>query len=222
MSELFRRAQAGDAAAREALVVANLPLVRSIVNRFPRAAGAAEDLFQVGCVGLLKALDRFDPDRGVRFSTYAVPVILGEVRRHLRDDAPVHVQRSLRERGLALRQQAMELAGRLGREPTLAELAGEAGCDVAEVVEALDALQRPVSLSVAALPVAAAEGCALDRLALEQALQSLEPRAREILRRRFVDCQSQAEVARAIGLSQGHVSRLERAALAALRELLAG
>lgn len=231
MTDLFERAAAGDAVAREELVAANLPLVHSIVNRFSASGREREDLFQIGCIGLLKAVDGFDPRFGTRFSTYAVPMILGEIRRHLRDDTAVKLPRSARELGLAALRAEAELARRLGREPSVQEVAAELGCQPSELAAATEGLRRPASLQAededgrTLLDRQASEGQEgriVDRLALTAALDRLEPRAREILRRRYYQNQSQADVARALGISQVHVSRLERRALHALRSELAG
>lgn len=231
MIDLFGRAAAGDAAARDQLVAANLPLVHRIVNRFAVTGRERDDLFQVGCVGLIKAIDGFDRRFGTQFSTYAVPMILGEIRRYLRDDTAVKLPRGARELGLSALRKAEELTRRLGREPNVREIAAELGCEPSDVAEVTEGLRRPASLQAededgrTLLDRQGNEGHearVLDRLALSAALERLEPRAREILWRRYYQNQSQIDVARALGISQVHVSRLERRALHALRAELAG
>lgn len=234
--DLLARAQAGDEAAREQLVAENLSLVRHMAARFHNLGYDPQDLFQVGCLGLLKAIDRFDLTMDVQFSTYAVPLILGEIRRFLRDDGPLKVSRSLKSLALQAKRKTEELTRELGREPAVQEVAAALGCAVQDLVEALESLQGPASLDA---PVGAegddayslAERIAgddgreapfLDRMALGQVLEQIPDRDREILVRRFYQSQTQSEVAAALGISQVQVSRLERRALLHLRGLLAG
>lgn len=236
MIELLSLARAGDAGARERAVEMNLNLVHSLVNRFAGLGYDRQDLFQVGCLGLVKAVDRFDPGYGTQFSTYAASLILGEIRRFLRDDGPIRIGRGLREQGLAAKKAAAALAQKLGREATAAEVAAELGIDVPRLVEATDSLRAPASIEAnlgnnAADPITLLDRLSsgeseetpfLDRVALNQALGMIPAREREIILRRFWEEESQSQVAAALGVSQVQVSRLERKALARIRELLIG
>ena len=236
MKEILARARAGDQAARDRVVESNLKLVWSIARRFAAWGRDPQDLFQVGCIGLLKAVDRFDLDREVQFSTYAVPLIIGEIRRHLRDDGPVQVGRGVRQLGLAARKKQVELAGSLGREPTVREVAEALGAGAQQVVEAVDSLRPPASI-YETIPAGgtdqlylldrlvggeSGEGESVEKLALRQALNELPQREREILWRRFYRNQTQAQVAADLGVSQVQISRLERRALQRLRVVLGG
>lgn len=231
--ELIARAKQGDKEARDALVEANLKLVRSITARFSASGRDPDDLFQLGCIGLLKAVDRFDLQYDVRFSTYAVPMILGEIRRHLRDDGPLRVSRSLK----ALAQQAYraqeDLTKAMGREPTLAELAGSLGAPVEEVVAALEGARPPASIQEPIyegdgdpiflgdhLADAETEPRWVDRVALGEAMARLGDRERRVLFLRYFRDKTQVEVARILGISQVQVSRIERRALLRVRDYL--
>jgi len=234
--DLIQRAQAGDREAREAVVAGNLGLVRMVTGRFSGTGYDTEDLYQWGCVGLVKAVDRFDLSTGFKFSTYAIPLILGEIRRFLRDDGAVRVARPLKLLALQARKRRAELGTALGRDPTLAELAAACGCPLDELVAALDSARPPASLDEPiggdeAEPVLRHEGLRdpapgeaawLDRLALEQGLARLEPRERLLLKLRYFRDRTQVETAEILGISQVQVSRLERRALARVREHLAG
>ena len=223
---LLRKARAGDAQAREQLVLGNLRLVLSVIQRFSNRGENADDLFQVGCIGLMKAIDHFDVGLNVKFSTYACPMIIGEVRRHLRDNNPVRVSRSMRDTAYHAMQVRERLIGELEREPTPEEIARELGLTREEVVLALDAIVEPLSLSE---PVYAdggdtiyvmdqigdreGEACWLDELLLREALAALRPREKQILFLRFMQGKTQMEVAEEIGISQAQVSRLEKGAI---------
>ncbi len=236
MKEILARARTGDQAARDRVVELNLKLVWSIARRFAAWRRDPQDLFQVGCIGLLKAVDRFDLDREVQFSTYAVPLIIGEIRRHLRDDGPVQVARGVRQLGLAARRKQVELAGSLGREPTVREVAEALGAGAEQVVEAVDSLRPPASIYETVpsggtdqlylldrlVGEESGEGESVEKLALRQALKELPQREREILWRRFYRNQTQAQVAADLGVSQVQISRLERRALQRLRVVLGG
>lgn len=229
--DLVRRARAGDAAARARLVEANLRLVHSLVGRFGASGYELDDLFQVGCIGLVKAVDRFDPAFGVRFSTYAVPLILGEIRRFLRDDGPLRLSRHLKTLATAARRMRETLTARWGREPTVAEVAAALAADPAEITEALDGTRPPASFHQTVHegegdPIylvdqiadqEGREGLAVDRVLLRQCLDQLEPRQRAIIILRYFRDRTQAETAAVIGISQVQVSRLERRALALIR-----
>ncbi|MBO2518906.1 sigma-70 family RNA polymerase sigma factor [Limnochorda sp.] len=227
---LYRRARAGDGKARQQLALRHLPLVREIAGRFRRGGIDLEELVQSGTVGLLQALQGFDPDRGYRFSTYAVPFIVGEIRAFLQNERGLRAGRRLEALGRRLEAAQARLTQALGRSPTLGELAAEVGVEPDEAFQALEALREPRSLDE---PVAPGEdrllGEALaggeeeeawaQRLVVAQALERLTPRERIILRLRFWEGRNQQEVAACLGLSQPQVSRIERACLAKLRAL---
>ncbi len=230
---LYRRAQGGDQTARQQLVERHWNLIWHIVHRFSARGYDPDDLFQVGAIGLLKAIDRFDVDRGLKFSTYAVPLIMGEIRRHLRDDQPIRVARSLRELGMKVEACRAQMAQKLGRDPTPQELASTLEVDVADITEALDAVRPMASLNQTVetpngtetplgdnISDTRAEGDWLEQLALSQAFQMLDERERYILRLRFVEGRTQVEVARRLSVSQVQVSRLERRALERLKSAL--
>ncbi|NPV70902.1 MAG: sigma-70 family RNA polymerase sigma factor [Firmicutes bacterium] len=232
--ELIARASRGDLSARESLVEANAGLVRAIAARFRCYAGNEyEDIVQVAYVGFLKAIDGFDPGFGVRFSTYAFPVIMGEIRRYLRDTALVHLSRSVQEARSRVSDARAALNVRLGREPTVAEIAAEAGLEPDQVIEAIESARPPQWLdgpaggdeSPAMLDVAGSpdesEGL-IDRLALGKALDSLEPRERLLIILRYVKGYTQTGVAARLGVSQAQVSREEKRALERLRQLMTG
>lgn len=228
---LFRRARAGDRAARQRLVTANINLVHHLVQRYRAMwADGADDLFQVGCVGLIKAVDRFDPELGYRFSTYAVPVILGEIQRYLRDAAPAGIGRGALRVAQAARRAEARLSGELLRQPTAAEVAEAIGVSPGELAAALEAARRPASLDAGdgreagdrPLLLRIAGGGALgeggDGFALRTLLARLPVRERQVVLLRFYLDRSQAEVGLSLGLSQPQISRLEKRALGRLRE----
>ncbi|CAB1128689.1 RNA polymerase sporulation-specific sigma factor (sigma-F) [Candidatus Hydrogenisulfobacillus filiaventi] len=232
-AEWFRRAQAGDPDARRVLVERHWNLVWHIVHRFQGRGYEAEDLFQVGAIGLLKAIDRFEVERGLKFSTYAVPLIMGEIRRYLRDDQPLRVSRSVRELGVRIEQTRQRLSQAWGRDPTVEELAGELGLDPTAITEAMEAVQPPASLHQTLdsphggetrlldnIPDPRSEAEWLEQLALTQAFQALDARDRYILQARFAEGRTQSEVAERLHISQVQVSRLERRALERLRRAL--
>ena len=234
--ELVQRAQAGDRAARDEVVAPNMGMVRMIGGRYSGSSHDPEDLQQLGCIGLIKAVDRFDLNTGFRFSTYAIPLILGEIRRFLRDDGALRVARPLKLLAARARRLRAELGAQLGRDPTMGELAAAAGCPLDELVAALDSARLPASLDE---PLGSDEGDSLprheslrdptpgepswlDRLSLEQGLAQLAPRERLLLKLRYLRDQTQVETAAILGISQVQVSRLERRALARVREFLTG
>ncbi|MGB9803505.1 RNA polymerase sporulation sigma factor SigF [Desulfofundulus sp.] len=234
MRELLRRARAGDKAARERLINCNLKLVFNLVRRFQNRGYELEDLFQIGCIGLMKAIDKFDLNYDVRFSTYAVPMIVGEIRRFLRDDNPVKVSRSVKETAYRIQQARERLTGRLGREPSVGEVAAELGISREDVVTALEAAQAPASIYETLHqddgdPIYLLDQLQdgeegevpwLDHIAVKELLMSLPERDRKILMWRFFEDKTQADVARRLGLSQVQVSRLERQALKKLKEMM--
>ena len=229
--ELLKKARAGDKKAREELVIGNLRLVLSVIQRFANRGENPDDLFQVGCIGLIKAIDNFDIGLDVRFSTYACPMIIGEVRRHLRDNNPVRVSRSLRDTAYHAMQVRERLMNELERDPTPEEIAKELGIDREEVVIALDAIVEPLSLNE---PVYSdggdtiyvmdqigdreSEESWLDEILLRQAIEELNPREKKILFLRFMQGKTQMEVAGEIGISQAQVSRLEKGAIQKIKD----
>jgi len=232
MDTLLRRAREGDKAAREKLIEGNLRLVLSVIQRFDRRGENPDDLFQVGCIGLIKAIQNFDPDKQVRFSTYGVPMIAGEVRRYLRDNSAIRVSRSIRDVAYRVLQCKEAKTALLGREPTLEEIARELSLTVEEVSQALDAVCAPVSLYD---PVYADGGDPLtvmdqvrdtkntedgwmEHITLRSAFGTLSPREKQILSMRFYDGKTQMEVANILGISQAQVSRLEKGAIGSLRK----
>ena len=232
MDMLLRRAKEGDAAARKKLIEGNLRLVLSVIQRFEKRGENPDDLFQVGCIGLIKAITNFDPDKQVRFSTYGVPMIAGEVRRYLRDNSAIRVSRSIRDVAYRVLQCKEAKTAFLGREPTLEEIATELAIPIEEVSQALDAVCAPVSLYD---PVYADGGDPLtvmdqvrdtkntedgwmDHITLRNAFRDLQPREKQILSLRFYDGKTQMEVASTLGISQAQVSRLEKGAIGAMRK----
>lgn len=232
MRELFPLVHGGDKAAREEFIRGNLRLVLSVIQRFSGRGENVDDLFQVGCIGLIKALDNFDVSQNVRFSTYAVPMIIGEIRRYLRDNNPIRVSRSLRDTAYKALQARDRLQYALGREATVDEIAQEMHLPVEDVVFALEAIQDPVSLFE---PIYNDGGDALyimdqvkdentkdenwlEEISIKDALQHLTEREKKILRLRFFEGRTQMEVAGEIGISQAQVSRLEKNALLHMRK----
>ncbi|GAA5344730.1 RNA polymerase sigma (RpsG/SigG) subunit [Planifilum fimeticola] len=234
MRELFRAYQAGDRSAREKLVNGNLRLVLSVIQRFNNRGENANDLFQVGCIGLMKAIDNFDLGQNVKFSTYAVPMIIGEIRRYLRDNNPIRVSRSLRDIAYKALQVRDSLTNRFSREPTIMEIAEAMGVSKEEVVFALDAIQDPVSLFEPIYqdggdPIYVMDQLSDDRqkdiywvekIALREAMNKLNDREKAILSMRFFEGKTQMEVAEEIGISQAQVSRLEKAAIQQMQKYI--
>ena len=232
MKKLFERIAAGDETAREEFVGGNLRLVLSVVQRFAGRGEMMDDLFQVGCIGLMKSIDNFDTTLGVRFSTYAVPMIIGEIRRYLRDNNAIRVSRSLRDIAYKAMQAREKLGAQLGQEPTVRQIAESLDLKEEDVVMALDAIQEPMSLNE---PINRDNGDALyvmdqirdesggeeewaRSLALRNAMDRLSERERKIVRMRFFGGCTQMEVAEEIGISQAQVSRLEKTALQHMRK----
>ncbi len=234
MRELLERAHAGDSRARDELIHANLRLVLSVIQRFQNRGENVDDLFQVGCIGLMKGLDNFDLSMNVRLSTYCVPMIIGEIRRYLRDNNPIRVSRSMRDTAYRALRTRDALAARLGREPTVGEIAREMESPEEDVVLSLEAIQEPISLfdpiyqnggdAIYVMDQVRDERVNEDDwvrdLSIRQALGRLNPRERRIIRRRFFQGRTQMEVAEEIGISQAQVSRLEKAALQQMRKFM--
>jgi RNA polymerase sporulation-specific sigma factor len=224
--ELLRKAREGDANARDELIKGNLRLVLSVIQRFTNRGENLDDLFQVGCIGLIKAIDHFDTSQGVRFSTYGVPMIIGEIRRYLRDNNSIRVSRSLRDTAYKAMQVKEKMLAESNREPTIEEIAKELDIPREEVVVALESVVEPISLYE---PVFSDDGDTiyvmdqvgdknddrnwLDEIALKEAIQNLNGREKKILSMRYFQGKTQMEVASEIGISQAQVSRLEKAAL---------
>ena len=230
--ELLIRAKEGDAKARDKIIRCNLRLVLSVVQRFIQNGEDPDDLFQIGCIGLIKALDNFDISLNVKFSTYAVPMIMGEIRRFLRDNGQIRVSRSLRDTAYKAIYARERLAKEKQKEPTIGEIAAEIGIDKKDIVFALDAIQSPVSLFE---PVysngkdtlyvmdqisdnKSTEEKWINNIALREAVSRLPEREREIIRLRFFDGKTQMEVSEMVNISQAQVSRLEKSALRSMRK----
>lgn len=225
-TELLKRIKAGDMDARDELIRGNLRLVLSVIQRFMGRGERADDLFQVGCIGLIKAIDNFDISQNVRFSTYAVPMIMGELRRYLRDNAPVRVSRSVRDLAYRAMQSRERLTAEKGCEPKVEDIAKDLGVPRREVVVALEAISDPISLYE---PVFSESGDTiyvldqlgdhnddmnwLNEISLKEAIAGLGKREKRILDLRFFRGKTQVEVAKEIGISQAQVSRLEKGAL---------
>lgn len=232
--ELFRKIKEGDEEARERYIKGNLRLVLSVIKRFSNSSENADDLFQIGCIGLIKAIDNFDTTLNVKFSTYAVPMIIGEIRRYLRDNNAIRVSRSLRDIAYKAIYAKENYIRQNAKEPTISEIADEIGIDKEMIVYAMDAIQNPVSLFE---PVYTEGGDTLyvmdqisdkknkedrwiENLSLREAMDRLGERERHIVELRFYQGKTQMEVADEIGISQAQVSRLEKNALKSMRNYL--
>ena len=231
---LLKRAKAGDQEARRELIEGNLRLVLSVIQRFAGRKENVDDLFQVGCVGLIKAIDNFDTSQMVRFSTYGVPMIIGEIRRYLRDNSAIRVSRSMRDTAYRVLQVRDRLVAENQKEPTVEQIAQELDIPREDVVFAMDAIVDPVSLYD---PVYSDSGDTLcvmdqvrdnkntdedwtDRIALKEAMKRLDPRERRILSLRFWEGKTQMEVSAEVGISQAQVPRLEKGAINTIRKSL--
>ena len=229
--QLLTLAHAGDKAARARMVEGNLRLVLSVVQRFAQRGENLDDLFQVGCIGLIKAIDNFDPAQPVRFSTYGVPMIIGEIRRFLRDNNALRVSRTLRDTAYRVLQAREQLMSQNQREPTVEQIAAQLGIPREEVVMAMDAIVDPVSLYEPVYSDAGDNVCVMDQvkdnansdehwleqISLKDAIARLDERQRNILALRFCQGKTQMEVSAEIGISQAQVSRLEKGAIACIK-----
>ncbi|GIM47463.1 RNA polymerase sigma factor [Collibacillus ludicampi] len=234
MRKLFVQLQQGELAAREKLVNGNLRLVLSVIQRFNNRGEYVDDLFQVGCIGLMKAIDNFDLEQNVKFSTYAVPMIIGEIRRYLRDNNPIRVSRSLRDIAYKALQVRDQLTNQILREPSIIEISEAMDVAKEEVVFALDAIQDPVSLFEPIYhdggdPIYVMDQISdeknqdslwVEEIAIREALQKLSEREKRILSMRFFEGKTQMEVAEEIGISQAQVSRVEKAAIAHMQKYI--
>jgi len=232
MDALLRRSRDGDEVARQELIEGNLRLVLSVIQRFGGRGESPDDLFQVGCIGLMKAISNFDPDKQVRFSTYGVPMIAGEVRRYLRDNSAIRVSRSIRDIAYKVLQCKEALITTLGRDPTLDEIATSLQLPVEDVSQALDAVCAPVSLydpvySDGGDPLTVMDQVRdtkntdeqwMEHITLRGAFAALGEREKQIIALRFVGGSTQMEVAQKLGISQAQVSRLEKSAIGAMRK----
>ncbi len=231
---LFTRIESGDLQAREEYIQGNLRLVLSVIKRFSSSNENVDDLFQIGCIGLIKAIDNFDSSLNVKFSTYAVPMIIGEIRRFLRDNSSIRVSRSLKDTAYKAIYAKDALARKNLKEPTIEEIANEVGISKEDIAYAMDAIQSPMSLYE---PIFTDGGDTLyvmdqisdkknkeetwvEHLSLSEAMKKLAAREHEIITLRFFEGKTQMEVADAIGISQAQVSRLEKNALRTMRSYL--
>ena len=235
MDLLLRKSRLGDKKAREKLIEGNLRLVLSVIQRFEKRGESPDDLFQVGCIGLIKAIRNFDPDKCVRFSTYGVPMIAGEVRRYLRDNSAIRVSRSIRDVAYRVLQCKEAMTAKLGQEPSLDQISRELDIPMKEVSQALDAVCSPVSLydhvySGDEDPLTImdqvrdtknTEGSWMEHITLRNAFRHLSPREQELLCLRFYDGKTQMQVASVMGISQAQVSRLEKGAISSMRRQVA-
>jgi len=231
---LLRRLRAGEREVQDRLLAGHLRLVYSIVARFLNSGQDPEDLFQIGSIGLLKAINKFDPSYNVKFSTYAVPLIIGEIRRFLRDDGPIKVSRSVKETAGKVRRATEELRRQLDREPRVSEVAEYLGLPTESIVEALEASRAPSSLEEKVFQDDGSPVYLVDRvkqddfgeeglvegLALRQIMKILSTREQRIIKARYFENRTQAQVAEELGVSQVQVSRLEKAILVRLRQML--
>ena len=230
--ELLIKIKNGDNEAREKFIQGNLRLVLSVIQKFTSRGENIDDLFQIGCVGLIKAIDNFDINQDVQFSTYGVPMIIGEIRRYLRDNNSIRVSRSIRDMAYKVLQVKERVVRQTGREPTIEEIAKELGVEKEEISMSLDAIQDPISLQEPVYKDGTENLYIMDQvrdtknidekwvenLTIAQALKRLNPREKEIIARRFFDGRTQMEVAEEIGISQAQVSRLEKDAINRIRK----
>ena len=228
--ELLKKSAAGDKQARDELIRGNLRLVLSVVQRFQGRGESPDDLFQVGCIGLMKAIDNFNTELGVRFSTYAVPMIIGEIRRYLRDNSAMRVSRSLRDTAYRAMQIKEQLTNENGKEPNITEIAKRMELPPEDIVIALESIVEPVSLYepvfsdggdtiyiMDQVKGGTTDGDWLEEIAMREAIRDLTDRERKILSMRFIDGKTQTEVAGEIGISQAQVSRLEKGAMSRIK-----
>lgn len=224
--ELLKKTRKGDKKAREELIKGNLRLVLSVIQRFQNRGESMDDLFQVGVIGLIKAIDNFNLDLNVKFSTYAVPMCIGEIRRYLRDDSPIRVSRSMKDTAYKAMQVKEELINKNKKEPSVDEIAKALNMEKSEVVLALEAIVDPISLyepvyndggdTIYVMDQVGdnnTDGDWIDEIMIKDELQNLEPREKNILYLRFMQGKTQMEVAKEVGISQAQVSRIEKNAL---------
>lgn len=232
--ELLKQIKMGSKEAKDRFIQGNLRLVLSVIGRFSQSQENIDDLFQIGCIGMIKAIDNFDLNQGVQFSTYAVPMIIGEVRRYLRDYNPIRVSRSLKDTAYKAIYAKEKLSKLNQKEPTIMEIAQEIGISKEDIVVALDAIQTPISLYE---PVFSEGGDTLyvmdqvsdkknreetwvTNIALKDAISNLNDKEKSIIRKRYFECKTQMETAGELGISQAQVSRLEKNALRAMKQFM--
>lgn len=231
--EAITLAKDGNSRAMEYIVENNMGLVWSVVRKFMNRGHEAEDLFQIGSIGLIKAVEKFDSSFGVQFSTYAVPMIMGEIKRHLRDDGIIKVSRSLKETSIRARAAAERLSKEMGREPTVSEIAVEVGVAADELVMAMDATVAPESINATVTEDGKPleniidsgfdmEGTVITRISIKEALQNLDARERQIIVMRYFKDKTQSQVAKQLGISQVQVSRIEKKILSRMKDKLSG
>ena len=232
--ELLKRSHAGDKTARDELIAGNLRLVLSVIQKFANRGENADDLFQVGCIGLIKAIDNFNTELDVRFSTYGVPMIIGEIRRYLRDNSPIRVSRSMRDTAYKVLQIKERLMNETQREPTVDEIAKALDMKRSDIVIAMDAILEPVSLYDPIYSDSGDSVCGMDQIgdtkntdeswleqiAINEAISRLGAREKQILALRFYEGKTQMQVASEIGISQAQVSRLEKNAINQIKKNL--
>ncbi|UWG99207.1 RNA polymerase sporulation sigma factor SigF [Dehalobacter sp. DCM] len=234
MMQLLHQAQTGDIDARERLVNCNLKLIFNVIQRFAHRGYELEDLFQIGTIGLIKAIDKFDFSYGVKFSTYAVPMIIGEIRRFLRDDHPIKVPRSYKELAYKINRSREKLSLELKREPTINEIAKDMDIESEDIIQALEAVQTPASIHDTLYqddsdPIYILDQLPEDRdispvwfekIALNEVLDKLPAREKDVLIKRFFEDKTQSEIAKTMHLSQVQISRIERAALLRIKQIM--
>lgn len=233
MEELFIKMKNGDPFARDDLVKGNLKLVLSILRKFASRVDNLDDLFQIGCVGLLKAIDNFDLSYGVKFSTYSVPMILGEIKRYIRDNSSIRVSRSVKDIAYKTLKLKDELTVQNGKEPTIEELAQSLGVTHFEIINALDALKDPVSMFEPIYNDGGDTIYLFDQLedtstnndwdmkiSIDKAMKELKPREKDIINERFIIGKTQMEISEELGISQAQVSRIEKCALEKVKRLI--
>ena len=231
LEELIARSQAGDASATETLVTENAGLIWAVARRFVGRGTELDDLYQLGCLGFLKAVEGFDLEYGTQFSTYAVPKISGEIRRFLRDDGAVKVSRSIKEQAASIRSARNQLAAALGREPTVQEISRQTGFSPEEIAlaetatAATESIQRETGEEGFSLENiltdTESEERMVEKIALRQAIEALPEREKTVIKLRYFHCLTQQQVAKVMSVSQVQVSRIEKKAIANLRELMA-
>lgn len=232
-TELLKRIKQGDKEAREKFINGNLRLVLSVVQRFGNRGESADDLFQIGCVGLIKAIDNFDPNLNVKFSTYGVPMIIGEIRRHLRDNNPIRVSRSMRDLAYKALQIKERIFKETQKEATIEEIAKELNVEKEDIIVSLDAIQDPISLQEPVYSESSENIYVMDQvrdnkntdelwaenITIAEAMKKLNKREKNIITRRIFDGKTQMEVAEEVGISQAQVSRLEKNAIERIKRM---
>lgn len=228
--ELIKKSQSGDSAARDYLVEGNIKLILSVIKKFNNRCENLDDLFQVGSIGLLKAIDNFDFSHGVKFSTYAVPMIIGEIRRYLRDNSKIRISRSLKDIAYKALQYKEKIIQEQGKEPSIEDIAKVLSVDEIDIIMAMEAIQEPVSIYTPIYSSGGDEIYLMDQIAdeeydenkrinqmiIDEGIKKLNPRLKNIIYQRYYENKTQVEIATELGISQAQVSRLEKSALKAI------